>query len=106
MKKLSLILGFIAGLIIILSGILTALKITPAITAVGLEVTLGIWRIFAGSLIIVFVFIARKQIMFNGVILLLGLFEILVFLVEQDYTILVSGSLLAILAGILGLVKK
>ena len=89
-----------------MTGILTALKITPPIFAAGLEVALGIWRIFAGSLIIVFVFISRKNIMLNWVIVALGLFEIIVFLVEKDYTLLTIGPPIAILAGILGLIRK
>ena len=106
MKKLGFVLGIIAGLIIILTGILTALKITPAIFAVGLEVALGIWRIFAGSLIIVFAYISRKNIMLNWVIVALGVFEIIIFLVEKDYTLLTIGPPIAILAGTLGLIKK
>ncbi len=106
MKKLGFVLGIIAGLIIILTGILTALKITPAIFAVGLEVALGIWRIFAGSLIIVFAYISRKNIMLNWVIVALGVFEIIVFMVEKDYTLLAIGPPIAILAGILGLIRK
>lgn len=106
MKKLSFIFGIIAGALIIITGILTALKITPAIFAVGLEVALGIWRIFAGSLIIIFTFISRKNIMLNWVIVALGLFEIIVFMVEKDYTLLAIGPPIAILAGILGLIRK
>ena len=90
----------------ILTGILTALKITPAIFAVGLEVTLGIWRIFAGSLIVVFVFMSRKNIRLNWIIIALGVFEIIVFLIEKDYTLLTIGPPIAILAGTLGLIKK
>jgi len=106
MKKLSLVLGIIAGLIIILTGVLTALKITPPITAVGLEVSLGLWRIFAGSMILVFIFISRKNKIMNWVVIGFGAFEVLVFLIERDYTILFAGSFIAILAGILGLMKK
>ena len=106
MKKLSFALGIIAGLIIILTGVLTALKITPAIFAIGLEIALGIWRIFAGAMILVFAFISRKNLLFNWVLIFFGLFEILVFLIEKDYTILFAGPFIAILAGILGLMKK
>jgi len=106
MKKLSFILGVVAGLIVLLTGILTALKITPGIFAVGLEVPLGVWRIFAGALIITFTFISKKQISLNWAIILLGVFEVFVFFIEKDYTILTIGPFLAILAGILGLVKR
>ena len=106
MKKLSFIFGITAGLIMILTGILTALKITPPIFAVGLEVTLGIWRIFAGSLIVGFVFMSRKNIRLNWIIIALGVFEIIVFLIEKDYTLLVIGPPIAIVAGIFGLMKK
>lgn len=103
---MSFILGVTAGLIIVLTGILTALKITPGIFAAGLEVPLGIWRIFAGTLIIIFAFISKKQIPMNWIIIVFGVFEVLVFFVEKDYTILTAGPFLAILAGILGLVKR
>ena len=39
MKKLSFILGIIAGVIIVITGILTALKITTPIALQGLEVS-------------------------------------------------------------------
>jgi len=106
MKKLSFALGIFAGLVIILTGILTALKITPVIAAVGLEVVLGIWRVFAGIMILVFVFISRKNKIMNWIVIAFGVFEILVFLGERDYTILFVGPFIAILAGILGLMKK
>ena len=109
MKKLGFILGIIAGIIIILSGILTALKFTPTIAAQGLEVVLGIWRIFAGSVILFFVFLSKKisleKSMYLGIIIL-GLFEIFVFYVEKDYSIIMSGAFIAVFAGILGLIDK
>ena len=109
MKELGFILGSIAGIIIIFSGILTALKVTPTITVQGLEVALGVWRIFAGSAILFFVFLSKKisleKLMYAG-ILVLGLFEILVFYFEKDYSILMSGAFIAVLAGILGLIKE
>ena len=104
--KLSLILGIIAGLIMILAGILTALKITPPITAVGAEIGLGIWRVIAGALILLFAFIAKKNPTGNFGVIILGIFEVIVFVVEKDYTILVAGPFIAILAGVLGLIKK
>lgn len=106
MKKWSFILGAVAGLIIVLTGILTALKITPGIFAVGLEVPLGVWRMFAGGLIFIFALISKKQLQMNWVLILLGVFEVFVFFVEKDYTILTIGPFMAILAGILGLLKK
>lgn len=106
MKKLSFIFGIIAGVLILITGVLTALKITPEITAAGLEVALGIWRIFAGVLIITFVFISRKNIVLNWAVIALGIFEITVFLVEKDYTFLVIAPFIAIIAGFLGLIKK
>mgnify|MGYP000120314283 CR=1 FL=1 len=109
MKKLGFILGIIAGIIIILSGILTALKLTPPIALQGLEVALGIWRIFAGSVILVFVFLSKKisfeKLMYIGIIIL-GLFEIFVFYFEKDYSILMSGAFIAVLAGIFGLLES
>ena len=109
MKKLGPIIGIISGIIIILSGILTALKITPSITAQGLEIALGLWRIFAGGVILFFVFLSKKNslktLMYIGIIFL-GLFEIFVFYVEKDYSILISGAFLAVLAGILGLLES
>jgi len=109
MKKLSFILGIIAGVIIIITGILTALKITPPIALQGLEVSLGIWRIFAGTIILFFVFISRKKPfakMANVIIIFMGLFEIFVFYFEKDYSLLTIGGFIAILAGILGLIKR
>lgn len=106
MKKLSFIFGIIAGLIIVLSGILTALKITPQIAAVGLEVSLGIWRIFAGIMILVFVFISRKNRPMNWIVIAFGAFEILVYLIEKDYTVLFTAPFIAIISGIFGLIKK
>lgn len=109
MKKWGFILGIISGIIIILSGILTALKLTPPITLQGLEIALGLWRIFAGGVILFFVFLSKKNslktLMYLGIIVL-GLFEIFVFYVEKDYSILISGAFLAVLAGILGLLES
>lgn len=108
MKRLSFYFGIIAGLIIILTGMLTALKLTPPITLQGLEITLGIWRIFAGTVILGLVFISQKmypKLMSSGIILM-GLFEILVFYFEKDYSILFIGPFIAILAGILRLSDK
>ena len=109
MKKLSFIVGIIAGLIIVLTGILTALKLTPPITIQGLEIALGIWRIFAGIVILFFVFISRKEPfakLSNTIIIFMGLFEIFVFYFEKDYSILTIGPFIVILAGILGFMKK
>ena len=109
MKKLSFILGIISGIIIILSGILTALKLTPPITLQGLEIALGLWRIFAGGVILFFVFLSKKislkKPMYIGIIVL-GLFEIFVFYIEKDYSILISGAFIAVLAGIFGLLES
>lgn len=104
--KISLILGIIAGLILILTGILTALKITPPITAVGSEVLLGVWRVFAGVLMIIFAVIAKKHLFGNTLLLIIGAFEVFVFFIEKDYTLLIIGPFVAILAGILGMFKK
>ena len=104
--KISLILGIIAGLVIIVTGVLTALKITPGITAVGSEVLLGIWRVFAGILILTFAMMAKKFPLGNILVLLLGTFEVFVFFVEKDYTILTTGPFIAILAGIFGVLKR
>jgi len=104
--KLSLILGVIAGLLMILTGVLTALKITPPIAALGLEIGLGIWRVFAGLIIVIASVKANKYPSNNFIILALGLFEILVFFLEKDYSILTISPFIAILAGILGLFKK
>ena len=108
MKKLSFYLGILAGFIIILTGILTALKITPPITLQGLEIGLGIWRILAGTVIIILVFASQKIYpkSLNFGIIIMGLFEIFVFYVEKDYTILFAGPFIAILAGTLGLINK
>ena len=105
-NKIGVILGIIAGLLIIITGILTALKITPPITAAGSEVGLGIWRIFAGVLILIFSYIMKKQKMFAIIVLFLGAFEVLVFFVEKDYSLLLIAPFIAILAGILGLMRK
>lgn len=99
--NVSLILGVIAGLLILLTGILTALKLTPPITAVGLEVSLGIWRIFAGILVGIFSVVMVKHKAGSSIVLLLGLFEVLVFFVEKDYSVLTVAPFIAILAGIL-----
>ena len=104
--KISLILGIIAGFIMILAGILTALKITPPITAVGSEVLLGVWRVFAGVLMIIFAVIAKKHLFGNTLLIIIGAFEVLVFFIEKDYTLLIIGPFVAILAGILGIFKK
>ena len=109
MKKLSFIFGIIAGVIIIITGILTALKITPPIVLQGLEVALGGWRIFAGIVILFLVFISRKKPfakLANVIIIFMGLFEIFVFYFEKDYSLLIIGGFIAILAGILGLIKR
>ncbi|MCH7568009.1 MAG: hypothetical protein IIA87_01175 [Nanoarchaeota archaeon] len=104
--KIGLILGIIAGLLMILTGILTALEITPAIAAVGLEVGLGIWRIIAGVIVLIFSFIMAKHKTASFLVIILGAFEVVVFIVEKDYSILTAAPFIAILAGILGLVKK
>ena len=109
MKKLGPVLGIISGIIIILSGILTALKITPPIALQGLEVALGSWRIFAGIVILFLVFISRKKPfvkLANIIIIFMGLFEIFVFYFEKDYSLLTIGPFIVILAGILVLIKK
>lgn len=110
MKKLSFILGIVAGAIIILTGILTALKITPSIVLQGLEVGLGFWRIFAGSIILFLVFFVSREKDFakttNIIILFMGVFEVFVFYFEKDYSILIIGPFIAILAGILGIMKR
>ena len=109
MRKLSFILGIIAGAVIIITGILTALKITPPIVLQGLEVSLGIWRIFAGAIILFLVFISRKKDFAkpaNVIIIFMGFFEIFVFYFEKDYSVLIIGGFIAILAGILGLIKR
>ena len=104
--KLSLIVGVIAGLLIILTGVLTALKITPPIAALGLEIGLGIWRIFAGLIVLIASVKINKYPSSSFIIIALGLFEILVFFVEKDYSILTIAPFIAILAGILGILKK
>ena len=104
--KLSLIVGVIAGLLIILTGVLTALKITPPIAALGLEVGLGIWRIFAVLIVLIASIKINKYPPSSFIIIALGLFEILVFFVEKDYSILTISPFIAILAGILGILKK
>jgi len=109
MKKkiqISVTLGAIAGLLIILTGILTALKITPSITAEGLEIGLGAWRVLAGTVIVGFSFFARKNISGHFVILIMGAFEVFVFFIEKDYTLLAIAPFLAILAGIIGIATK
>ena len=104
--KLSLIVGVIAGLLMILTGVLTALKITPPIAVLGLEIGLGIWRVFAGLIVLIASVNVNKYPSSSFIIIALGLFEILVFFVEKDYSILTTSPFIAILAGILGLLKK
>ena len=99
-------LSFIAGLLMILTGVLTALKITPEIAAQGAEVLLGIWRIIAGVAILLFAYIARKNRYYFTAVIILGLFEVLVFIVEKDYSLLTIAPVLAIIAGLVGIVKK
>lgn len=104
--KIGVVLGVIAGILFIITGILTALKITPSITAEGLEVSLGIWRIFAG-IVVIGSSLAMKKYKQAGIITLaLGLFEVLVFFVEKDYSILTVSPFIAIFAGIFGLLRK
>lgn len=100
------ILGIIAGFLIILTGILTALKITPPIATTGAEITLGLWRILAGTIILISSFYISKYRKTNLIILFFGAFEVLVFIVEKDYSLLTLAPFIAILAGILGLIKK
>jgi len=104
--KLSLIVGVIAGLLMILTGVLTALKITPPIAVLGLEIGLGIWRVFAGLIVLIASVNINKYPSNSFIILALGLFEIFVFFVEKDYSILTISPFIAIIAGILGLLKK
>jgi len=102
--KISLIVGVLAGLLMILTGVLTALKITPPIAVLGLEI--GLWRVFAGLIVLIASVKVNKYPSSSFIILALGLFEILVFFVEKDYSILTISPFIAILAGILGLLKK
>jgi len=104
--RFSLILGIVAGLIMVVTGVLTAMQITPPIAATGAEVGLGIWRVLAGVLVLIFSFVMVKQRAMAAIVLVLGLFEILVFAVEKDYTLLIAGPIIAILAGILAFAKR
>ena len=104
--KYSVIIGVIAGIIMILAGVLTALQITPEITAKGLELELGIWRVLAGIIVLGSSFYILKNKLASWVIIFFAVFEIFVFFIEKDYTLLVLGPLIAILAGILGLFNK
>ena len=101
MKKLGFALGVFAGLLFILTGVLTALKITPEIAAVGLEVSLGIWRILAGTAILIFTFLSVKKKEMSWGIIGFGVFEIFVYVVEQDYSILTISPFIAIISGFL-----
>ena len=105
-NNVAVVLGIIAGILIILTGILTALKITPPITAVGLELYLGLWRIFAGTIIVIFSITMRKDRLYGIIPLALGIFEVFVFLFEKDYSILTIAPLIAIVSGIIGLFHK
>ena len=105
-NNVAVVLGIIAGILIILTGILTALKITPSITAVGLELYLGLWRIFAGTIIVIFSIAMRKDRLYGIIPLALGIFEVFVFLFEKDYSILTVAPLIAIVSGIIGLFHK
>ena len=100
------ILGMTAGTLIILTGILTALKITPPIALTGLEIGLGIWRIFAGLIILIGAYLIPKNKLGAIIVIVMGFFEVFVFSVEKDYTLLTIAPFLAILAGIIGIVKK
>ena len=100
------IIGMVAGALIILTGILTALKITPPIALTGLEIGLGIWRIFAGTIIVIFSIAMRKDRLYGFIPLALGIFEVFVFLFEKDYSILTVAPLIAIVSGIIGLFHK
>lgn len=104
--KIGIILGIIAGLIMIITGVLTALKITPPIAAVGQEIGLGIWRILAGLIVLGAAYVAQKNHKAHWAVIILGAFEIIVFAVEGDYSFWTAGPFIAILAGILGLLKK
>ena len=79
-SKLAVTLGLIAGLLMILAGILTALKITPPIAAVGQEIGLGIWRVFAGLIITGGAYIAIKNPKGYWAVIVLGIFEVIVLL--------------------------
>lgn len=100
------ILGIIAGAIIILTGILTALKITPPIALTGLEIGLGAWRIFAGLIILIAAYLMPKNKLGAMIVIVMGFFEIFVFTVEKDYSLLTIAPFLAIIAGIIGIIKK
>jgi len=105
-RNVAIFLGIIAGVLIILTGILTALKITPPITATGSEVLLGLWRIIAGVVIVIFSILVVKNKFYGIAPIIFGAFEILVFFVEKDYTILVIAPFIAILSGIISLFHK
>ena len=105
-NNIAVVLGIIGGGLIILTGVLTALKITPPITAAGLELYLGLWRIFAGTVIIIFSIAMRKDRLYGIIPLTLGIFEIFVFLFEKDYSILTIAPLMAVLSGIISLFHK
>ena len=79
-NNVAVFFGIIAGMLIILTGILTALKITPPITAVGLELYLGLWRIFAGTIVVIFSIAMGKDRLYGIIPLALGVFEIFVFI--------------------------
>ena len=100
------IIGMVAGALIILTGILTALKITPPIALIGLEIGLGIWRIFAGLIILTGAYLMPKNKLGAIIVLVMGFFEVFVFSVEKDYSLLTIAPFIAIFAGIIGIIKK
>jgi len=104
--KLSKILGLVGAVLIILTGVLTALKITPGIRLVGLEVWLGAWRVLAGTGILIFALLMDKTKLAKYAVLLIGCFEVFVFIFEGDYSILFVSPFVAIAAGILALKGK
>jgi len=103
------VLGLISGALIVVSGILTALGISPPLSSHIWQFTpaiafgLGTWRIFGGALIFLGVFLSKTTKIGYGFVLLLGLFELFVTAVEGDWTILSSGAVLAVVAGAWGL---
>jgi len=104
--KISFILAIIAGLLMILTGFLTALKITPPIAAVGAEVGLGVWRVIAGVIVLSAAYIGIEKRIGNWGVIIMGIFEIIVFAVERDYNVLIIGPFIAIIAGALGMFES
>jgi len=103
--KWGITLGILAGITLIFSGVLTTMEITPRLED-GAGVAIGLWRVFAGSLVLFFSFYITTNRTGGLVVALIGIFEIFVLLFVRDFSAFSTAPLIAVLAGTIELLKK